>query len=406
MSGNKQYRSEKPKSQELTQFLDVARLQSEKCELRQAGETYAHLLKQAKKLGDFRMIMEALAGLLRLAGEALDEKAIQRWDEELNEFMKAHPRQIPPMVWYCKGAVARYQGELLLAQRHVHRYLWAVRTSRPHGESSAGDELRGWVMLAILLQQRKCLKRSHWLVEELLRRFDTVNGGNDLNPYKGILFLLLGTLHERRKDFKTALRWFQMSHSHFLANHHWYNHLYALYGYARIERQQQNFTQAYFYLNLVDKAASGAEFGLLRREIASERIRLESEAVDLLIDSRRGLVKTRENGEVPLRKQYVLLHILEALTLAHRKPGNDRDRGLSKAEIIKYVWKEPYEASVHDNKLYYNINRLRKLIEPDVRQPQYLLNSQAGYRLAPGLKVQLLGSHDHSIERGNTDEDC
>jgi DNA-binding winged helix-turn-helix (wHTH) protein len=55
------------------------------------------------------------------------------------------------------------------------------------------------------------------------------------------------------------------------------------------------------------------------------------------------------------------------------------------------VWKEKYRPEVHDNKLYYNINRLRKLIEPDMKHPKYLMNWREGYRLAPGLKVQFVG---------------
>jgi DNA-binding winged helix-turn-helix (wHTH) protein len=130
---------------------------------------------------------------------------------------------------------------------------------------------------------------------------------------------------------------------------------------------------------------------MLLSEIQAERTRLEQDAVDLLIDSRRCLVQTRESGSIALGKQYVLLQILEALSHAHGRPGEDDERGLSKAEIIQRVWKESYRPEAHDNKLYYNINRLRKLIEPDVRKPQYLLNWKEGYRLAPGLKVHLVG---------------
>ena len=142
----------------------------------------------------------------------------------------------------------------------------------------------------------------------------------------------------------------------------------------------------------MDKAASAPEFGLLRREVAAERSRLEQDAVDLLIDSRKGTIRTRENSQVSLGKQYVLLHILEALSDAHGRSGNDQERGLSKAEIIEYVWKESYRPDVHDNKLYYNINRIRKLIEPNVREPQYLLNWKEGYRLAPGLRIHYVGN--------------
>jgi DNA-binding winged helix-turn-helix (wHTH) protein len=92
------------------------------------------------------------------------------------------------------------------------------------------------------------------------------------------------------------------------------------------------------------------------------------------------------------------------LSKAHGRNGEDLERGLSKAEIIEHVWKEAYRPEAHDNKLYYNINRLRKLIEPDVRNPQYLLNWKEGYRLAPGLRVLLLtngngGGTDVGTER-------
>ncbi|MCC7441909.1 MAG: winged helix-turn-helix domain-containing protein, partial [Bdellovibrionales bacterium] len=97
-----------------------------------------------------------------------------------------------------------------------------------------------------------------------------------------------------------------------------------------------------------------------------------------------------ERGSIALGKQYVLLDILQALSRAHGRDGEDAERGLTKAEIIEQVWREHYRPEAHDNKLYYNINRLRKLIEPDVRRPQYLLNWKEGYRLSPGLRIHLM----------------
>ena len=57
----------------------------------------------------------------------------------------------------------------------------------------------------------------------------------------------------------------------------------------------------------------------------------------------------------------------------------------------------------HDNKLYYNINRLRKLIEPNFREPRYLLNWKEGYRLAPGLRVQLLSAAEKQDQGRRTE---
>lgn len=345
---------------------------------------------EAKKAKNLKQTIEALAWLFRLAGEALDEKAVQKWDLELDRFMAAYPKQVPPMAWYCKGAVARQRGQSLLAQRWFHRYLREVRQESPPSEESIA---RGLLMLAVILQTRNRLKRSRWLANEVLKRYEskTIRGIN------GLVYLLLGTLDEREKNYSGALHWFQKSHAEFLGDHNWYYHLYVLYGYARIARYQRNYSQAYWYLDLLDKAASGTEFLLIRREVQLERSRLEQDAVDLLIDSRKGIVKIRESGPVSLGNQHVLIHILEALSKAHDKTGTDRERGLTKAEIIEHVWQEKYNPAVHDNKLYYNINRLRKLIEPNVRKPQYLLNSREGYRLAPSLKVHFIG--DYYAER-------
>ena len=379
-------------------WLELGQLRSEKCELKEAHLAYMMALEEAKRTDDLRSMMEALSGLLRLASEAIDEIAVLRWEQELDHLMELHPRHIPAMAWYCKGAIARHRGETLVAQRHFHRYLRQVRETlkrNPNGNAfgpliSAEEAIaRGWTMLAILLWQRGRTERASHLAHELLKRYE----GKKVRGTHGMLYLLIGNIAERRRDknLAAALRWYQKAHAAFLGEHNWYYHLYVLYGYARLARLEQNYAQAYWYLDLIDKAASGAEFGLLRREISTERSRLEQDAVDLLIDSRHCQIRTREGGQISLRKQYVLLHILEALSTAHSRDGEGRERGLSKAEIIEYVWKEPYRPESHDNKLYYNINRLRKLIEPDIRNPQYLLNWKEGYRLAPGLRIHFVG---------------
>jgi DNA-binding winged helix-turn-helix (wHTH) protein len=130
---------------------------------------------------------------------------------------------------------------------------------------------------------------------------------------------------------------------------------------------------------------AGSEVASLVRR---EREELEGDAIDLIVDSRHHLVRTREGGVVDLKKQFVLLKILESLAQAHNREGGDEVRGLSKAELVEKVWNEKYTPALHDNKLYYNINRVRKLIEPEVRRPQYLQNWREGYRLAPDLRVE------------------
>ncbi|OFZ39726.1 MAG: hypothetical protein A2070_12770 [Bdellovibrionales bacterium GWC1_52_8] len=370
----------------------MAQLRAEKCELEEAELAYSKALELGKTAQDLRGQMEAVAGLLRIAGEAKDLGKTQALDAELDALIIAHPQQVPPMVWHCKGTVAYYQQNYSGAQRCWNRYLKAVKEAAARkldfGSMSLEEcLLKGWISLLMMWRHTKPL-RSVVVSKSLLRKFENRN-------YKGVngfLYLLMGWSAEEQADFEEAMRWYQKAHASFLSEHNWYYHLYVLLRYARVCRIQQNYPQAYWYLDLLDKATSSSSyFGQLRQAVADERSNLEQDAVDLLVDSRKGIIKTRESSSISFGKQYVLLHILEALSAAHGRIGDDTERGLSKSEIIERVWDEPYRPEAHDNKLYYNINRLRKLIEPDVKNPQYLLNWKEGYRLAPGLRIQFVG---------------
>lgn len=380
----------KKSTETIQSWLQLGQLRFEKCELKESQVAFSMALQSAKRTGDLRLTMEALSGLLRVSSESLDEAATQKLDQDLEDLMTKHPGEIPPMTWYCKAVVARHRKQPQIAQKHVHMYLQSLengKSGKAGSQDLAEAAAKGWALLAAIFGQKGKHRRARWLAETLLTQLKD----HQFRGITGILYMVIASSHERSRNYEEALSWYQKAHASFLAEHNWYYHLYVLLGYARVYRMQQNYSQAYWYVDLVEQAAPGSEFGLLRREAAYERAKLEQDAVDLLIDSRKGEIKTRETGKISLRKQYVLLHILEALSKAHSKSGDDMERGLSKAEIIKTVWNEPYRPEAHDNKLYYNINRLRKLIEPDVRKPQYLLNWKEGYRLAPGLRVHYIG---------------
>ena len=375
------------KSQE---SLKLAYLHFEKCDLKQSHEMFIKALDFAKEAKDYRAIAEALAGLLRFSGELLDEKKINYWEEELDRLMKKHPDEVPPMVWYCKGAIAGFHEDWKLAQRFFHVYLRKLRHERSRNKgvrrSSEIDhaEARGLTVLCNTLLQRKHLGRAKGLVTEVMKRVEH----RRLKGINGVLYMVQGVIAERQKNYPDALAWFQKAHAAFLEEHNWYHHLFVLYGYARLARHQQNYSQARWYIDLVDKAVSDPSFGILSREIARERARLDQDSVDLLIDRERGVVRTKAGQQISFKKQYVLLDILKELSVAHQDEDEDATVGLSKAALIEKVWKEKYRPEAHDNKLYYNINRLRRLLEPDIRNPQILMNWKEGYRLAPGLKVQ------------------
>ncbi|MFN7686052.1 MAG: helix-turn-helix domain-containing protein [Oligoflexia bacterium] len=372
-------------------LLKLGNLLAEKCALEEARETYQRVFEESRHAGDVRLTAEALGRLLRMASEARDLVEITRLERELKATMASFPSQIPSGVWYCQAVLAGHRERWNEAQSLLRQFLRAVNAEKKEGvEVQPEAEARGWVMLANVFAQRGCVARSRLLLHWALREFSK----KGLNGIDGMIELQMAWIHLRARELGPALGWLEKAHASFLSEHNWYLHLYVLYAYACLARLSGDFAKADWYLDMLQNASSGPAFGHFRELVATERRRLQQESVDLRVDGRKLQVHTREKNNISLGKQYVLLHILEALSEAHHREGGDSHRALSKAELIEKVWGEKYRPHAHDNKLYYNINRLRKLIEPDMKEPQYLLNWKEGYRLAPGLKVQLQGANN------------
>jgi tetratricopeptide (TPR) repeat protein len=378
------------------EYLRLGNLFYEKCALDEARDAFRKAFDLARAVGDVRATAEALGRMLRMASEARDEAEISSLERELRSLMASFPDQIPATVWYCQAVLAGQRERWREAQTHLRQYLRAIEVELNRGlEVEPEAVARGWVMLANTFTQRGHLKRAERLLNWALHEFES----RSLKTINGMIYLQLGWLRLRRRDAAGAAPWFDKAHMAFLSEHNWSLHLYILYAQACLARVSGDFPKATWYLELLENMSKGRSFAFFREQIAVERSRLQKESVDLQVDGRKLQVHTREKSGISLGKQYVLLHILEALSEAHHRTGDDSDRALSKAELIEKVWGEKYRPHAHDNKLYYNINRLRKLIEPDMREPQYLLNWKEGYRLAPGLKVQLQGANN-PLRRG------
>jgi DNA-binding winged helix-turn-helix (wHTH) protein len=393
--------------------LSFARALLEKCDIQLSKQAYLEALQLGRSLGESDVLstgsefkdrsaegatrssdhigleVEALSGLLRVSAEMEDFSEIQHLRELIEGLIENAPLDALPGAYYCLGVALSYQTDSRSAYRSYRKALKAsvALLAVDQSEEVLSEHLKIWVALIHEFIEHEQPRRASYTVDVLLSRYDSLQ----LKGVNGALNMIKGRLAELDGDLSAAKEWYQKAHADYMRDRNWYSSIYVLYAYARLHRRLRNFTEAYWNLDLAAKAV-GAEFLNLKRQLDSERRLLQEDAIDLLIDSRSLIVSTRENAELNLGKQYVLLGILEALSEAHNRSAEDAEHGLSKAEIIERVWKEKYRPEAHDNKLYYNINRLRKLIEPDVRHPRYLLNWKEGYRLAPGMKVHYIKS--------------
>jgi hypothetical protein len=386
------------------ELLRRGNLRVEKCELKEARQFFELALEKAKQIRDYRGMSDSLARLLRYSSEINDEVATQKWINELEIFVAQNEGRLTPQVWYCKGIVAFRNSQFRKAQVLFHRFWREVEEeendpknapetfeSSAHREEFIRESMRSkaqaLLALALVAQSQGKIRRAQYFGEVILSYAERERP-------RGILasaYLMLCRLAERSNDTVTAKKWLQKAFAESVSEHNWYHYLFVLYGFARVSRLEQDFIQARFFLDLLEKAVVQEEFKGLRHEIAEERVKLNLNRVDLEIDLNRSVIRTRE-GEINLRRQHLLIEILYQLALAHHPKEDDLDskQGLAKSEIIEKVWRESYNPEAHDGKLYYNINRIRKLIEPDQKKPQYLLNWRQGYRLAPELRIRIV----------------
>lgn len=376
------------------EILRRGNIRLEKCELRDAGLYFALALERAKQDHDLRGISDSLAQLLRHSSEIADEAGTLKWINELEIFIAQNAGKLTPQVWYCKGIVAVRNAQYRKAQVLFHRFWREIEAEENQTKGMTPESYRDFMRskaqallaLAVVAQAQGKVGRARYFGEVIL------NYAERERP-RGILastYLMLCRLAEKQGDLVLAKKWLQKAFAESVSEHNWYHYLYVLYGFAVISRLEQDFVQARFYLDLLEKAVVQEELQALRQGVAEERVKLNLNRVDLEIDLNRSVIRTRE-GEINLGRQHLLIEIIHQLAIAHQaREDVDSKQGLAKAEIIEKVWHEPYNPEAHDGKLYYNINRIRKLLEPDQKHPQYLLNWRQGYRLAPEMKIRII----------------
>jgi DNA-binding response OmpR family regulator len=107
------------------------------------------------------------------------------------------------------------------------------------------------------------------------------------------------------------------------------------------------------------------------------------EHADLVIHS-DFQVREKVRGPIEFKNQQTLQSLLR---LFIENPG----RIFTKEELIGKIWGEDYNPSVHDNKIYVTIKRLRHLIEPELDHPRYIFRSKNGYFFNKEAKIEIRG---------------
>ncbi len=153
-------------------------------------------------------------------------------------------------------------------------------------------------------------------------------------------------------------------------------------GIVLFEQGQKDLAKV--YLNLAKKSIEPENNKVALRKIEGYLKILTSDTgdgADLIFDLEKHSVIERNIGTIDFKNQFILLDLLRLFI------GN-QGQIFSKEYLVEHVWKQNYDPTIHDNKIYVTIKRLRKLIEPDYDKPKYIFRAKNGYYLNKVAKVE------------------
>ena len=160
-------------------------------------------------------------------------------------------------------------------------------------------------------------------------------------------------------------------------------HVYLLYNMGRNYLCAGDRELARLYLTLAEKVVDPQNMIRLARLVSKEMSELGQDNksnYDLVFDVESHTVTEKKLGKVDFKNQFVLLDLLRLFV-------QNQGQVYSKEYLVEQVWKQSYDPSVHDNKIYVTIKRLRKMIEPDFEKPKYIFRAKNGYFMNKSAKI-------------------
>ncbi len=325
---------------------------------------------------EHRFYIKCLTLCLRMYAEMEDQKAMQTVKDRLYEYVKCEKIELNSTTYYTFALVATYRGEFAQALELLEKAL----------ALALADDSKEDMCYAIhgLAAVYWSLGRIDDSLKEIynLRVFFQVLKLPDLEVSSQILngYILVSM---KRYDDAIDLYWkaFEALKNH--KNMFTYVTLLFAMGFCYAEAGEADLAKT--YMRLAQQMADPENFVFLLRKIAevNKKISGKSESnYDLVFSSGSNSVMERKKGKVDFKNQFILLDMLK---LFLRSPGEV----YSKEALVKAVWKQEYDPSVHDNKIYVTIKRLRQLIEPDFDKPKYIYRAKNGYYLNRNAKIQI-----------------
>lgn len=359
-----------------TELFEMGKLKGELGDFHASIEKLEEAAAIYAQTREHKLYIKCLTLCLRMYAEMEDQKALQSVKDRLYDYVTRERIELNSTTYYTLALVCSYRAEYAQALEYLEKAL----------ALALADDSKEDMCYAIhgLAAVYWSLGRAEDSLKEIynLRVFFQVLKLQDLEVSSQILngYILVSL---KRYDEALDIFWKAFEALKNQKNMYTYVSLLFAMGYAYAEAGEVDLSKT--YLRLAQQMADPDNFVFLLRKITELNKRLmgkNENNFDLVFEQTSNSVVERKKGRIDFKNQFILLDMLK---LFLRSPGEV----YSKEALVKAVWKQEYDPSVHDNKIYVTIKRLRQLIEPDFDKPKYIYRAKNGYYLNRNAKISI-----------------
>ena len=377
----------------------------------------------------YEQYMDTLCLLLRIYKELSENEKIQQIKEELTSLSWEQNVNLNSRVHYILGQCALYNEQEDEAQKEFEKSLIKAkyllkRSQNPVQEIEAQLEILYPTFGLTVLDIRKnkvseALIKINSIKERIQTFYDIKISDKDLRTKTysledaySIREFLEKTSHLREKIALTveflyvdALRLKKLYRE--AERHLWYCYenmqnskdlltiVSFFYYLGKNYMDVRNHEQAYIFLNLAKKSIDVNNFKHLSGHVdlcLKQLQEIKGSDYDLVVNLKNNSIIEKHKGKVAFKSQYILMDLFKIFL---NRPGIV----YTKAQIAKELWQEQYNPSVHNNKIYVTIKRLRELMEPNCQNPTYIFRNKNGYYFNKNAKVLLKYNDGYHLQQ-------
>ncbi len=361
------------------QVFEVAKLLSDRCDFLLAIPKFLEAADGFLQLNKIDEYFECQNYLLKCYAERDDQERIKLLKDNLQDFILKHSVEMTSKTLYSLALCASYRGQHDTALEYLQKSLSLALAQ--DDKKAICFAING---IAICYKNQGKYTEALKEIYNLQIFFQVIDLPEVQMACLHLNAQIFNDLQKHEQALEIFWKTFEMLNSNkffsfYLRNLYFLGKTYLLLG------EKEN---ARIYFRLAQKSIDPQNMVFLSRFVSEALKNLGEEspnqAYDLVFEQDKHSVIEKKLGKVDFKNQFILMDLLR-LFVSHQ------GQVFSKEYLVEHVWRQNYDPSVHDNKIYVTIKRLRKMIEPDYDKPKYIFRAKNGYFMNKSARVLFEG---------------